>query len=45
MEDVRSRAFSPGEALEELSREELIAYAQLCSKNLFAIDGTWFQSI
>ena len=45
MADGRVRAFSPGEALEELSREELIAYAQLCSKNLFAIDGTWFQSI
>lgn len=45
MADVRARAFSPGEALEDLSREELIAYARLCSKNLFAIDGTWFQSI
>lgn len=35
----------PAEALETLSREQLIEYAKACSKNFFAIDGTWFQSI
>lgn len=45
MSDEARQTFEPGEALESLSRDELIAYAQLCSKNLFAIDGTWFQSI
>lgn len=45
MPRCESHAYSSGDSLEALSREELIAYAQLCSKNLFAIDGTWFQSI
>lgn len=42
---VGGRAFGPGDGLAGLSREQLAAYAVLCSKNLFAIDGTWFQSI
>lgn len=42
---MEERTFAPGDALEGLTREQLAAYAQLCSKNLFAIDGTWFQSI
>lgn len=40
-----TRAFHPGDGLEGLTREQLIEYAKLCSKNLLAIDGTWFQSI
>lgn len=39
------RVFNPGDGAEGLSHEQLVAYVQLCSKNLFAIDGTWFQSI
>lgn len=33
------------EALSRLSRSELLEYVQMCSKNLFAIDGTWFQAL
>lgn len=33
------------DGLAQLSREQLIEYARMCSKNFFAIDGTWFQSI
>lgn len=45
MDTGEKRAFAPGDGIEDLSREQLVAYVQLCSKNLFAIDGTWFQSI
>ena len=33
------------EALENLSREELIEYIEDLSKNWLAIDGTWFQIV
>ena len=39
------RAFEPGDGLAGLDRDRLAEYAVMCSKNLFAIDGTWFQSI
>ncbi|WP_139652836.1 DUF6125 family protein [Raoultibacter phocaeensis] len=32
-------------ALEALSKEQLIELVGICSKNLIAIDGTWFQSV
>lgn len=38
-------AMSTNEALEALSKEQLIELVELCSKNLIAIDGTWFQSV
>lgn len=40
-----ARSFAPGDGLAGLDRDRLAEYAVLCSKNLFAIDGTWFQSI
>lgn len=36
---------STNAALEDLSKEQLIELVELCSKNLIAIDGTWFQSV
>jgi len=33
------------EALERLSREELIEYIEDIAKNWLAIDGTWFQTV
>lgn len=33
------------EAIENLSREELLTLLEMDSKNFLAIDGTWFQSI
>ncbi|MCP4761408.1 MAG: L-2-amino-thiazoline-4-carboxylic acid hydrolase [archaeon] len=33
------------EALEKLTKEELISYIEDLSKNWLAIDGTWFQAI
>ncbi|MFX1503363.1 MAG: DUF6125 family protein [Promethearchaeota archaeon] len=33
------------EALDDLSREELLEYIEDLSKNWLAIDGTWFQTI
>lgn len=36
---------STNPALEALSKEQLIELVELCSKNLIAIDGTWFQSV
>ena len=36
---------STNTALEALSKEQLIELVELCSKNLIAIDGTWFQSV
>lgn len=33
------------QAFEGMTRDQLIEYAVACSKNLLAIDGTWFQSV
>lgn len=36
---------STNETLEAFSKEQLIELVEICSKNLIAIDGTWFQSV
>ena len=35
----------PGEALEHLSREQLLELITAYSRNWLAMDGVWFQSI
>lgn len=45
MGDEKPVLRQPAEVLENLSREQLIEYVKICSKNFFAIDGTWFQSV
>lgn len=36
---------SNNEALEALTKEQLIEFVTISSKNLIAVDGTWFQSV
>lgn len=35
----------PGEALESLSRDQLLELIAIYSKNWLAMDGVWFQSV
>lgn len=42
---LQTEGSAADEALRQLSRSELLEYVQMCSKNLFAIDGTWFQAL